>query len=432
MPGDLLIMSEKELTRLEVIQRVKARTLKQNEAATRLGLSNRQIIRLVKRYKQEGAAGLVSKRRGKPGNRGYSETFKEKVMQVVRKNYYDFGPTFAKEKLDELHCLSINKETLRQWMIAENLWKEKRHKKAEIHQQRERRSRLGELVQIDGSPHDWFEGRGSKCCLLVFIDDATSRVMELLFVPTETTQGYMDGLRNYIKHHGLPVALYSDKHGIFRINIAEAKSGAGETQLSRALNELGIELIHANSPQAKGRVERSNLTHQDRLVKELRLRGISDIDTANAYLPEYMKAHNKKFAVPAASDEDSHRLSLPSEATLNLIFSHQEERVLSKNLELSYKNIIYQITLKKQAKGYAMRGAKVKVFENKAKEVTLIYKNKILTYKTMDKKNQNKEAVSAKEINQKVDRRAQGHKPTAEHPWRRYDKIEKRQQQKAA
>lgn len=432
MPGDLVTMSKKEVTRLEIIQQVESRILKQYEAAKQLGLSKRQLIRLVKKYKKEGALGLASKRRGKPGNRGYSETFKEKVMQLVIKHYYDFGPTFATEKLDELHSLSINKETLRQWMIEANLWKEKRRKKAVIHQQRERRSRFGELVQIDGSPHDWFEGRGPKCCLLVFIDDATSRVMELLFVPTETTQGYMDGLRNYIKHHGLPMTLYSDKHGIFRINIPEAKSGTGETQLSRALKDLGIDLIHANSPQAKGRVERSNLTHQDRLVKELRLRGISDIEAANAYLPEYIKAHNEKFAVTAASAENNHRLMLPSEGTLDLIFSHQEERVLSKNLELSYKNIIYQITLKKQVKGYAMRGAKVKVFENKKKEITLIYKNKILTYKTLDKKNKNKEVVSAKEINQKVDGRAQGHKPTADHPWRKYDRIIPNQQEKAA
>jgi len=429
--GDLVTMSKKELTRLEIIQRVEARTLKQYEAAKQLGITARQIRRLLKKHQEKGPAGLVSKRRGKPGNRGRSKAFKEKVMKLVSKHYYDFGPTLAVEKLDELHNLSINKETLRQWMIADELWKEKRRKKVVTHQQRLRRSRLGELVQIDGSPHDWFEGRGPKCCLLVFIDDATSKVMELLFVPTETTQGYMDGLRNYIKHHGLPLAFYSDKHGIFRINIAEASSGTGETQLGRALRELDIKLIHANSPQAKGRVERSNLTHQDRLVKELRLRGISDIEAANAYLPDYLKAHNEKFAVAAASPENSHRLALPSEAILNLILSHQEERILSKNLELSYKNVIYQIIHKGQ--GYAMRRARVTVCENKEKEVKLLYKNKLLAYKILDKKNQREDAVSAKEINQKVDRRYRGHKPNQNHPWHgRYGKIEMREQQKTA
>jgi len=430
MLGDLVTMSTKELTRLEIIQQVKSRRLKQYEAAKQLGITVRQVRRLLKKHQEEGPAGLASKRRGKAGNRGYSKAFKEKVMNIVRKHYYDFGPTLAVEKLDELHDLSINKETLRQWMIADKLWKGKRRKKVVTHQQRLRRSCLGELVQIDGSPHDWFEGRGPKCCLLVFIDDATSQVMELLFVPVETTQGYMDGLRNYIKHHGLPLAFYSDKHGIFRINIEEAKKGTGETQLGRVLGELGIELIHASSPQAKGRVERSNLTHQDRLVKELRLRGISDIDAANAYLPEYLEAHNKKFAVKAASPENSHRLTLPNEEILNLILSHQEERILSKNLELSYKNVIYQIVHKGQ--GYAMRRARITVCENKEKEVKLLYKDKLLSYKTLDKKNQREDAVSAKEINQKVDRRSRGHKPKQDHPWRgRYRKIEIQQRQTA-
>jgi len=190
---------------------------------------------------------------------------------------------------------------------------------------------------------------------------------------------------------------------------------------------LGIELICANSPQAKGRVERMNLTLQDRLVKELRLRKINNMNTANVYLPEFMEAYNKQFAVVPASAENSHRLTLPKKEALDLIFSHQHERRLSKNLELSYHNVIYQV--KPRGKGYNMRHATVKVCENKKKEVKLLYKNKFLTYKTIDKKNQRGKAVSAKEVNQELEKRYQGrlsskgHKPKADHPWRRYEKV---------
>jgi hypothetical protein len=229
-----------------------------------------------------------------------------------------------------------------------------------IHQLRERRPRLGELVQIDGSPHDWFEGRAPKCTLLVFVDDATSRLMYLQFVEAETTFNYFAGVRSYITAFGKPLAFYSDKFGVFRVNMPNPLSGTGLTQFGRALKELDIELICAHSPQAKGRVERANQTLQDRLTKELRLGGISSLEQANAYLPEFIAAYNKRFAVAPRSTESAHR-SLSKGADLDRILTLCERRTLSKNLTLSYNNVIYQIKTKRCA--YTMRQAHVEVRE---------------------------------------------------------------------
>jgi hypothetical protein len=227
-------------------------------------------------------------------------------------------------------------------MIDWALWEAKRQKKARHHPQGARRDCFGELIQIDGSPHDWFEGRGAKCCLLVAIDDATSRLCSLHFEPSETTAGYFKLMCKYISQYGLPLATYSDRHGIFRINLPNVSEDT-ETQFGRAAWELGIEVICARSPEAKGRVERVNQTLQDRLIKEMRLSGISTIEAANAYLPTYMAAHNKRFSVAAKSTEDAHRRELPEPKVHDFILSHQEERKLTKNLEISYSNMIYQV-----------------------------------------------------------------------------------------
>ena len=271
-------MSHKEIDRLGVIQQVAGKQLKQREAARQLGLSIRQVKRLVARYRAEGAAGLVSRHREKrPGN-ALSDAVRQAILGIVRDNYADFGPTLACEKLAERYGYTVSVETLRQWMMADGPWKPKRRRQARIHQRRPRRPCRGELIQIDGSPHDGFEGRAPRCTLIVFIDDATSELMALRFFPAETTQAYMETLEGYLQQHGRPVALYSDKHSIFRVNHPEHE---GElTQFTRALKTLDIEPIHANSPQAKGRVERANQTLQYRLVKALRLPGISDLDAA--------------------------------------------------------------------------------------------------------------------------------------------------------
>src|SRR5690349_584199 len=377
-------MSQRELTRLEVIQRVKRKTLKQRQAAELLSVSVRQVKRLCKAYQVSGAAGLISKRRGQPSNNRLPEKTINKARQLLRSRYPDFGPTLATEKLS-IEGMSLSVETVRQLLIGEGLWKAKCVRHPVIHQLRERRARLGELVQIDGSPHDWFEGRAPKCTLLVFVDDATSRLMYLQFVESETTFNYFAGVRSYITAFGKPLAFYSDKFGVFRVNIANALSGTGLTQFGRALKELDIELICAHSPQAKGRVERANQTLQDRLTKELRLRGICTAAAANAYLPEFIADYNQRFAVAPRSAESAHR-PLAKGEDLERVLTLCERRTLSKNLTLSYNNVIYQIKTKRAA--YTMRGAHVEVREKSSGELTIEYKQRPLEYTIYRKQEQ--------------------------------------------
>ena len=264
-----ILLNEVEMDRLYILKQVAERHLTQEEAGQRLGVTSRQIRRLLKRIEVKGPKGI--KRKEILGNRAFSKAFKNSVMAVVKANYADFGPTFASEKLLEYNELSINRETLRQWMIEEGLWKKRSRKSARIHQSRERRPRFGELVQIDGSHHDWFEGRAPECCLLVFIDDATSKLLALRFEESETTLGYLRCLESHLTSYGRPLAYYSDKHSIFKTARKDCIDGRfSDTQVHRALRELQIELICAHSSQAKGRVERANQTLQDRLIKEMR------------------------------------------------------------------------------------------------------------------------------------------------------------------
>jgi transposase len=352
-------MTSDEITRTTVIKRVIAKELTGSVAAELLNLSTRQIKRLVLKYRNEGEAGIISKNIG--GHRAFAEDFKQQIIARVSERYADFKPTFAAEKLKEEDGLYINKETLRQLMIEAGLWKGKRRRDVKVHQRRARRSRMGEMVQIDGSHHDWFEGRSPKCCLLVFIDDATSKLMHLSFEEGETTLGYFASLKAYIKDHGIPLSLYSDRHSIFVDNKPDKIDGKRYgTQFERAAKELKITLILANSPQAKGRVERANGILQDRLIKEMRLRGINNTADANAYMPEFIKSYNAKFGIEAASPLNAHK-ALTEYQSLNLdkILSHQEVRSLSKNLEFSYNNDIYQI--KTRGIGYALRYAKVTI-----------------------------------------------------------------------
>jgi transposase len=416
-------MSQRELTRLEVIQRVKRKTLKQGQAAELLSLSVRQVKRLCKAYQVSGAAGLISKRRGQPSNNRLPEKTINKAQQLLRSRYHDFGPTLATEKL-AIEGVSLSVETVRQLLIGEGLWKAKVVRRPVIHQLRERRARCGELVQIDGSPHDWFEGRAPKCTLLVFVDDATSRLMYLQFVEAETTFNYFAGVRSYLTEFGKPLAFYSDKFGVFRVNIPNALSGTGLTQFGRALKELDIELICAHSPQAKGRVERANQTLQDRLSKELRLRDISSLESANAYLPEFIAAYNARFAVAPRSEESAHR-PLGKGEDLERVLTLCERRSLSKNLTLSYNNVIYQIKTKRSA--YTMRKAQVEVREKHTGEITIEYKQRPLEYTVYRAQEQQQGRVIEAKLLQPAAARAgagpkqkRGPVPMS-HPWRLFD-----------
>ncbi len=294
-------MSTQEFTRLQVLLDVQSGRLRVEDATQLIGLGRRQVFRLLKDIRVSGPAGLISKRRGRPSNRRLPPEYRELAMALVRERYADFGPTLAAEKLTELHGFGISRETLQYWMIEDGLWVDRRHRLPSVHQPRNRRECVGELVQIDGSDHAWFEDRRPRSTLIAFVDDATSRLMALRFVGDEITFDYFRITRTYLERWGKPVAFYSDKFSVFRVNKRDAKGGNGMTQFGRALHELNIDIICANSPQAKGRVERAFGTLQDRLVKELRLAGIDTIKAANEWLPIFMKDYNWRFAKPPKS-----------------------------------------------------------------------------------------------------------------------------------
>ncbi|MGB8428492.1 MAG: ISNCY family transposase [Pseudolabrys sp.] len=332
-------MSDRELTRLRVMIDLGDGRLTLEAAGTLMGIGRRQVFRLRRAFEASGASGLISRKRGRASNRKRGETFRHTVLALIREHYPDFGPTLAVEKLIERHGLCVGVETLRQWMMADGLWIDRRHKLPSPHQPRRRRECLGELVQIDGSEHAWFEDRGETCTLLAFVDDATSRLMQLRFVASESAFDYFRATRDYLETHGKPVAYYSDKHSIFRVNSKDAAGGDRITQFGRALSELNIDIICANSPQAKGRIERAFGTLQDRLVKELRLAGISTVAAANAWLPGFITDYNSRFGRDPANAKDLHR-PLSAGEDLDEILAWREERTVTHNLTLHYDRMM--------------------------------------------------------------------------------------------
>jgi transposase len=410
---ELLRMSSKEITRLEAMQRIKDKRMTQKEAARMLKLSVRQVKRLYRAYKSKGAKGLISARRGKPSNHRLEAGVEQAALDLLKGKYPDFGPTLAHEKLTEIHKLKLSRESVRRMMIAEGLWKPKRAKKANAHQMRERRACYGELVQIDGSDYAWFEERGPKCTLLVYIDDATGRLGELLFVADETFFGYCLATRHYLERYGKPVAWYSDKHGIFRVNQPRPLGQtSGLTQFGRAMEELDIQILCANTPQAKGRIERVNQTLQDRLVKELRLHGISDMAAGNAYLPEFCADFNRRFAVQPRSHHDAHRPLLKTE-NLDLILTHQKTGSLSKNLTVQFQHVVYQI--QSDRPDYALRSTPVTICENAQGEVTILYNNQPLSYTIFQNPVRQAEIVDSKTLDHQLRTPTI---PAPDHPWR--------------
>jgi hypothetical protein len=282
------------------------------------------------------------------------------VLRIVRERYGDFGPTLAQEKLTELHGVKVSVETLRQWMTTDGLWEPRAGRAARVHPPRRRRACLGELIQIDGCDHAWFESRAPRCVLLVYVDDATSRLMHMRFVPSESTFDYFESTRQYIEEHGKPVAFYSDKAGVFRVNAKAPRGGDRMTQFTRALEELNIDLICASSPQAKGRVERAHQTLQDRLVKELRLHGISTVEGANEFVMGFIADYNSRFAHAPSSAHDAHR-PLRAHEKLDEVFRWKESRVMSMNLTIHYNRYLYLVEPSPEA--LQRRGKEVEVHE---------------------------------------------------------------------
>ena len=371
-------MSGSERERAFVVRQIVAERLSQRAGAERLSLSVRQVKRLVRAWRGSGDEGLVSRQRGRVSPRRLAGPLRSRIEVLLKDKYPDFGATLAAEKLAELDGIGVSRETVRRLQIGLGLARVRRRRAKRVHPPRERRPRFGELIQIDGSPHAWFEDRGPRCTLIVFVDDATSRLTSLHFAPAETTKAYLSALRAHVLEHGRPLAFYSDRHGIFRINAKEAAGGDGLTEFGRVAERLRIELIQAQTPQAKGRVERANQTLQDRLVKELRLRGISNIAGAQAFAGEFMESWNAKFARPPLDPASAHRPWTSAPEALDEALARREERTLSKALTFSAGGKVYCINTR--GPGTALRGARVTLLHFQDGTLRVDYKNRLLPY----------------------------------------------------
>lgn len=378
----LIAMSERDLQRIEILSKVVAGRMTMVSAAHILDLSERQVRRLLERIRTGGAASIRHKAIGRPSNNRISDGIRDYAVAIVRERYADFGPTLAAEKLAERDGLTVSRETLRQWMTEAGIWLSRKQRRT-FHQPRLRREAYGELVQIDGSEHRWFEDRGPPCTLLVFIDDATGRLMQLRFVRSESAFSYFEALELYLRDHGAPVAFYSDKHSVFRVAKKDAKGGQGMTQFGRALCELNIEILCANSSQAKGRVERMNRTLQDRLIKDMRLAGISDMQAGNASMPTFMEGYNARFAVAPARSDNLHRPVNLALDRLKDILCKREQRYVGAQLTFSFERQRIMLEESDVTRGLVGRYVETYAFADGRLEVR--WKGHSLPYRVFDK-----------------------------------------------
>lgn len=405
-------MSQKEAERLHIMKQVVSKQITLKRASSLMRLSKSQSIRIKKTYLANGVYGLISKRRGKPSPNKIPDYIKENIASIIFNKYFDFGPTLAREMLEEYHNIKISVETLRKIMIKEGIWKSRKQKHVIVHQMRSRRSRFGELIQIDGSYHKWFENRDEKCCLLVFIDDATSKITSAEFCKHETTNNYLHALKTHIEKYGKPRAIYSDKHSVFKVNKKTNITGREITHFASVLKDLDVDLICANTPQAKGRVERKNGVLQDRLIKEMRLKNISSVEAGNLFLKEYLQKHNHQFEKKALCPEDTHR-SLKCDEDLKEIFARKEQRKLSKNLTFQYGGHLYQID--PQVATVGMKHAKITVIQ-KEDTMDVRYKDQKLRYKKYSEIECQGTVINRKAIDSWLNKKPR--KINKHHPWR--------------
>ncbi|MGH9783098.1 MAG: ISNCY family transposase [Terriglobia bacterium] len=417
-------MSRGELRRVEVLARVASEELQLVDAARILGLSYRQGKRIWRRYREEGPAGMKHRSAGKESNRRKPKKLREKVLGLVRKKYSGeegerFGPTLAAEHLKSEDQLEVHPETLRRWMLEAGLWSRAR-KRRPHRRRREAKEHFGELVQMDGSFHHWFEQRGPEGCLMNLVDDATTTTLGRIG-GGETTWTAAGVLRSWIEEYGVPLALYTDWHAVYLQEPTEGQQRRGETavtQFGRMCRRLGIRILAANSPQAKGRVERNHGTHQDRLVKKLRRKKIGTYEAANAYLEEeYLPEHNRRFAHAAASPKNYHRHK-PSRAELDAVFRLETERVIGNDWVVRYENRFLQV--KRQGRQYAPAKAKVLVCEWEDGRLEIHYRGQKVAWEEIA------ERPSAAQPDRVLPaaRPYGGTPPTASHPWKqRYDAM---------
>ncbi len=402
---DILTMSQKDIKRLHIIQKVVEKSLRQVEAARILKLSDRQVRRIQRRVEEHGANGIKHGSCGKRSRNATDEKFKEKVLGLYRNKYERFGPTLASEKLLGKDKVRISRESLRKWLIEEGLWQ--RQRKGRGHRQwRQRKSHCGEMVQMDGSHHDWLEGRGPRLVLMGYIDDATGRVFGR-FYEYEGTIPAMDSFKRYIHRYGIPTSLYLDRHSTYKNSGKPSleEQLAGEEPLSefeRVLKELGVEVIHANTPQAKGRVERLFRTLQDRLVKELRLEGAKNIQEANDCLDRYLPEFNRRFSITATETGDLHR-GLSKVIRLESIFCFRRAHTLRNDFTVADQRKLYQVLERTQAK-------EVEVQENLDGQIKLVAHGRYLKYKE----------IQQRPMVEKPKERPGGKRrtPVSGHPWR--------------
>jgi transposase len=377
-------LSRKELDRVEAMGRVKAGSLRLVEAAELLGLSYRQTKRIWRRFRERGSKALQHGNCCRRSNRAYSAGLREQVLKRVREQYGDFGPTLASEHLGDDDGLAVHSETLRRWMRQAGIGTARRRRKP-YRQRRERKAHFGELVQMDGSFHRWLEDRAGEGCLMHMVDDATSTALAA-FTQEETTWAAADLLRRWIERYGVPCALYTDWKNVYVRAATEREQRDGTvplTQFGRMCQRLGIRIIPASSPQAKGRVERAHGTHQDRLVKKLRVKAITSYEEANRYLDQhYLAEHNRRYARPAASPTDYHR-QRPTARQLDAIFWLEEERVLSADWVVSYRGRLLQV--ERQSRHHAPAKGRVVVRENQTGDLQIHYRGQRLPFRELEK-----------------------------------------------
>ena len=407
---DIIIMRQKELKRLHVIHKVMEGEVTQVEAADILSLSDRQISRIVKRIRKEGDSGIQHRSRGRESSRRLPKKLKDKVVRLYLEKYKGFGPTFTSEKLHEIDRIQLSKETVRAWLIEAGHWQKGRIHRS-YRQWRERKWHCGEMVQMDGSHHDWFAGRRPKYVLMGYVDDATGRIF-CRFYEYEGTIPALDSFKRYIRKHGIPLSVYCDKHTTYKSpaepSIDDEINGTKPlSEFGRALTELGVKLIHAHSPQAKGRVERMFNTLQDRLVKEMTLRNITTIQEANVFLQSYLSFHNRRFAVKPKEQNDLHR-EIPKGLNLDQILCIKTERTLRNDSTIAYNGKLYQLQ-------EAVTSKKVFVQER-------VNGKMLITHNDVNVKH--KEITTRPEKQQKPVRilhKRKGHTPAVDHPWRQFN-----------
>ena len=405
---DMIVMSIREVKRLKAVQSAIERHITQKAAASMIGLSERQVRRVVKAMREQGDKGIIHGLRGRPSNRRLPEEVRERVLAFYQERYPDFGPTLATEKLFECDGITISDETLRMWLIEAGIWK-KRRKRSAYRQWRQRKECFGQMLQMDGSHHDWLEGRGSELVLMGSIDDATNTTYGR-FHDYEGTLPAMDSFQGYVKKYGLPMSIYVDRHTTYKSSKKltewdEVEGIKTLSQFERALMELGVEVIHAQSPQAKGRIERLFGVFQDRLVKEMRLRGITTKDQANEFLEEYLPRYNQRFRVCPANETDVH-VPLSSYIDLDRYLCIKRERTIRKDNTIALDGRLYQL----EQRG----GKKVVVEERLDGSLRMISKGVSLKYREITERPQ-------KEVVPKMDTRVFNRppKPAKDHPWNR-------------